>query len=73
MYKYKSYGYKSHLTVKFLKAISPMGVIIFSVGHVSENYITVNKVFIKKLIHGELVLDDQGFDIAEALAAVVPP
>ena len=60
-------NYKSHNTVKFLIAIGPTGAIIFVSkcwgGHASDKHITVNSGFLNKLMHGDLVLADRGFDI----------
>ena len=75
-------NYKSHNTVKFLIAISPTGAIIFVSkcwgGRASDKHITMNSGFLNKLMHGDLVLADRGFDIAEALAChgatlAIPP
>jgi len=75
-------NYKSHNTVKFLIAISPTGAIIFVSkcwgGRVSDKYLTANSSFIDHLMHGDLVLADRGFDIADDLALVgaslaIPP
>jgi len=60
-------NYKSHNTVKFLIAISPTGAIIFVSkgwgGRVSDKQITSLCGFLDKLMHGNLVLADRGFDI----------
>ena len=65
-------NYKSHNTVKFLIAISPTGAIIFISkcwgGRVSDKHITSSCGFLDKLMHGDLVLADRGFDISEELA-----
>lgn len=65
-------NYKSHNTVKFLVAISPTGAIIFVSkcwgGRVSDKHLTSSCGFLDKLMHGDLVLADRGFDISEELA-----
>ena len=65
-------NYKNHNTVKFLIAISPTGAIIFVSkcwgGRVSDKHITAHSGFLDKLLHGDLVLADRGFDITEPLA-----
>ena len=75
-------NYKSRNTVKILIAISPTGAIIFVSkcwgGRASDKHITSHSGFLNKLIHGDLVLADRGFDISEALACyganlAIPP
>ena len=75
-------NYKSHNTIKFLFATSPTGAIIFVSkfwgGRVSDRHITVHSGFLDKLMYGDLVLADHGFDIADDLALVgaslaIPP
>ena len=65
-------SYKSHNTVKFLVAISPTGAIIYVSkcwgGRVSDKHLTSSCGFLDKLMHGDLVLADRGFDISEELA-----
>lgn len=65
-------NYKSHNTVKFLVAISPTGAIIFVSkcwgGLVSDKHLTSSCGFLDKLMHGDLVSTDRGFDISEELA-----
>ena len=65
-------SYKSHNTVKFLVAISPTGAIIYVSkcwgGRVSDKHLTSSCGFFNKLMHGDLVLADRGFDISEELA-----
>ena len=64
-------NYKSHNTANFFVAISPTGAIIFISkcwgGRASDKLITSKCGFLDKLIHGDLVLADRGFDIAEDL------
>ncbi|XP_065914072.1 uncharacterized protein [Dysidea avara] len=65
-------NYKHHNTVKFLIAISPTGAIIFVSrcwgGRTSDKHITAHSGFLYKLMHGDLILDDRGFNITEPLA-----
>ena len=65
-------SYKSHNTVKFLVAISPTGAFIFVSkcwgGRVSDKHLTSSCGFLEKLMHGDLVLADRGFDISNELA-----
>jgi len=65
-------NYKSHNTAKFLVAISPTGAIIFVSkcwgGRVSDKHLTSSCGILDKLMHGDLVLADRGFDISEELA-----
>ena len=65
-------NYKHHNTVKFLIAISPTGAIIFISkcwgGRTSDKHITAHSGFLDKLMHGDVVLADRGFDITEPLA-----
>ena len=75
-------NYKSQNTIKFLVAVSPTGAVIFVSkcwgGRVSDRHLTVHSGFLDKLSHGNLVLADRGFDIADDLALVgaslaIPP
>ena len=65
-------NYKYHNTVKFLIAISPIGAIIYVSkcwgGRTSDKHITAYSGFLDKLIHGDLVPADWGFNITESLA-----
>lgn len=80
----KTYSnYKGHNTVKFLIAVSPTGAVMFVSkcwgGRVSDKHITTYSGWMNNLIHGDLVLADRGFDIADDLAlfgatlALIPP
>ncbi|XP_065911107.1 uncharacterized protein [Dysidea avara] len=64
-------SYKSHNTAKFFVAVSLTGAIIFISkcwgGRVSDKMITSKFGFLDKIVHGDLVLADRGFDIAEDL------
>ena len=63
-------NYKHHNTVKFLIAISPTGAIIFVSrcwgGRTSDKQITAHSGFLDKLMHGDLILADRGFDITDS-------
>ena len=75
-------NYKSHNTIKFLVAITPTGAVSFISkcwgGHVSDRHLTANSGLLKHLKHGDLILADRGFDIADDLALLgasiaIPP
>ena len=65
-------NYKSRNTAKFLVAISPTGAIIFVSkcwgGRASDKTITSKCGFLDRLLNGDVVLADRGFDIVEDLA-----
>ena len=67
-------NYKHHNTVKVLLGMTPQGVISFVSdtwgGRVSDKYITENCGFIDKLLPGDVVLADRGFNIAETVGMV---
>ena len=64
--------YKSHNTFKFLLAISPTGAVTLVSkcwgGRESDKHLTTNSGFLQHLQHGDLVLADRSFDIADELA-----
>lgn len=64
-------SYKHNNTVKFLIGISPQGTISFLSkawgGRSSDKFITENCGILTKLIPGDLVLADRGFDIADSV------
>ncbi|XP_071146369.1 uncharacterized protein [Mytilus edulis] len=66
-------NYKHHNTIKFLVSIKPTGAISFVSkafgGRTSDKVITQRSVFFDKLEHGDQVLADRGFLIAEELAS----
>ena len=64
--------YKHSNTAKIFIGISPQGVTTFIShawgGRVSDKHLTVNSGFLSKLLPGDIVLADRGFDIAEDIA-----
>ena len=66
--------YKHHNTVKFLIGIAPQGVISYISdawgGRVSDKYLTEHCGILRKLLPGDIVLADRGFDIADSVGAM---
>ena len=64
-------NYKHNHTMKYLIGITPQGVISFLSkgwgGHASDKHITENSGFLDKLLPGDKVLADRGFDIQESV------
>ena len=64
--------YKQANTVKILLGISPQGVTTFVSdswgGRVSDKHLTHESGILKKLLPGDILLADRGFDIAEDVA-----
>ena len=64
-------NYKHHNTVKFLIGITPQGAVSFLSkgwgGRSTDKMITENCGILNKLIPGDIVLADRGFDIAESV------
>lgn len=65
-------SYKHHNTVKFLIGISPQGSISYISkawrGRTSDKHITEHCGILDKILPGDYVMADRGFDIAETLA-----
>ncbi|SMN01989.1 hypothetical protein SPONN_290 [uncultured Candidatus Thioglobus sp.] len=64
-------SYKHHNTVKFLIGIASQGVVSYISsawgGRVSDKYLTENCGVLTKLLPGDIVLADRGFDIADSV------
>jgi hypothetical protein len=64
-------SYKHHNTVKYLIAITPQGSVSFISdgwgGRASDKHITENSGFFDKLLPGDTILADRGFDIRDSL------
>ena len=65
-------SYKHKNTAKYLIGITPQGSVSFISpgwgGRASDKYITSNSNFVNKLLPGDLILADRGFDILEVVA-----
>ncbi|XP_062512472.1 uncharacterized protein LOC134188291 [Corticium candelabrum] len=63
--------YKHHNTVKFLIGIAPQGIISFISdawgGRVSDKFLTEHSGILNKLLPGDVVLADRGFDISDSV------
>ena len=66
-------SYKHHNTAKFLIGVAPQGVISYISsawgGRVSDKYLTEHCGILTKLLPGDIVLADRGFDIADSVGA----
>lgn len=64
--------YKHHNTAKVLLGITPQGVVSYVSdtwgGRVSDKYITENCGLLDKLLPGDVVLADRGFDVSDSVA-----
>ena len=64
-------SYKSHQTMKYLIGITPQGTISFISngwgGRTSDKYITEHSGFLNKLLPGDLILADRGFDVGDTI------
>ncbi|KAL3856493.1 hypothetical protein ACJMK2_011244 [Sinanodonta woodiana] len=64
-------SYKHNNTIKFLIGITPQGSISFISkawgGRASDKYITENCGFLSKLLPGDIVLVDRGFNISDSI------
>ena len=67
-------SYKHHHTAKFLIGITPQGSVSFISrgwgGRVSDKFITEHCGFLTKILPGDIVLADRGFDISDTVGSV---
>ena len=67
-------NYKHHNTIKILMGITPQGVVSFVSeswgGRVCDKYLTEHCGILKKLLPGDIVLADRGFDIADSVGVM---
>ena len=67
-------NYKHRNTAKVLIGITPQGTVAFVSdawgGHASDKYITENSGILKKLLPGDIILVDRGFDRAESVGTM---
>lgn len=64
--------YKHYNTAKYLISITPQGIISFISngwgGRVSDKHIVEHSGYLNKLLPGDVVLADRGFDVADSVA-----
>ena len=64
-------SYKHHNTIKYLIGITPQGTVSFISngwgGRASDKYITENCGFLNKILPGDIVLADRGFNIQDSI------
>ena len=64
-------NYRYHNASKVLLGITPQGTISFVWGgHVSDKHLTEKSGLLQKLLPGDIVLADRGFDIAESVGTM---
>ena len=63
--------YKHHNTIKFIIVITPQGAVSFLSkgwgGRVTDKHLTENCDLLSKLLPGDIVLADRGFDIQDSV------
>lgn len=66
--------YKHNITVKYLIGITPQGSVCFISegygGRASDKYVTEHCGFLRRLVHGDIVLADRGFNISESVGSM---
>ena len=64
--------YKHYNTVKYLISITPQGIISFISngwgGRVSDKHIVEHSGYLNKLLPGDVILADRGFDVSDSVA-----
>ena len=66
--------YKHHNTVKYLIGIAPQGLISFISqgygGRASDKFVTENCGLLNKLLPGDCIMADRGFNVADSVGSV---